>query len=60
MAKIEEFDISPDPTLMEDIGATSFSVADAIVELVANSVDARVGGREARDRGRRLPEMPSA
>jgi hypothetical protein len=41
MAKIQEFDISPDPTLMEDIGATSFSVADAIVELVANSVDAR-------------------
>jgi hypothetical protein len=42
MAQFEEFDISPDPTLMEDIGATSFSVADAIVELIANSVDARV------------------
>jgi hypothetical protein len=27
---------------MEDIGATSFTVAEAIVELVANSIDARV------------------
>jgi hypothetical protein len=33
--------IPPDPTLMEDIGATSFSVADAIIELIANCMDAR-------------------
>jgi hypothetical protein len=35
------YDIAPDPTLMEDIGATSFTVAEAIAELVANSIDAR-------------------
>ena len=35
--------IPPDSTLMEDIGATSFSVADAIIELLANSIDARIG-----------------
>lgn len=34
--------VIPDPTLMEDIGATSFTVPEAIVELVANSIDARV------------------
>lgn len=37
-----EVSISPDPTLMEDIGSTSFTVAEAIVELVANSMDAKV------------------
>lgn len=31
---------------MEDIGATSFTVAEAIVELVANSMDAKVDGSE--------------
>ena len=35
------FEVPPDPSLMEDIGATSFTVAEAIVELVANSLDAR-------------------
>lgn len=42
MSKRHEVSISPDPTLMEDIGATSFTVAEAIVELVANSMDAKV------------------
>lgn len=37
-----KYKIHPDPSLMEDIGATSFTVAEAIVELVANSVDARL------------------
>lgn len=37
----EEFEIPPDRTLMEDIGATSFTLAEAVVELVANSIDAR-------------------
>lgn len=41
MAK-EEYDVTPDPTLMEDIGLTSFTVPEAIIELVANSIDARV------------------
>ena len=27
---------------MEDIGASSFTVAEAVVELVANSIDARL------------------
>lgn len=35
------YKITPDPSLMEDIGATSFTLAEAIVELVANSIDAR-------------------
>ncbi len=39
-----EYSIVPDPALMEDIGATSFTVAEAIVELVANSIDARIPG----------------
>jgi len=38
------YPIPPDKTLMEDIGATSFSLAEAIVELVANSIDARTKG----------------
>lgn len=36
------YDITPDPTLMEKIGFTSFTVAEAVSELVANSFDARV------------------
>ena len=36
------YEVPPDPSLMEDIGATSFTVAEAIVELVANSIDARL------------------
>jgi hypothetical protein len=35
------YKIPPDKTLMEDIGATSFTLAEAVVELVANSIDAR-------------------
>ena len=38
-----EWDITPDPSLLEDIGAGSFTVAEAVSELVANSFDARVG-----------------
>lgn len=40
-------DITPDPSLLEDIGIGSFSTAEAISELVANSVDARVITDEA-------------
>lgn len=40
-------DITPDPSLLEDIGIGSFSTADAISELVANSVDARIITDEA-------------
>lgn len=39
--------IPPDRTLMEDIGATSFTLAEAVVELVANSIDARRTGKSA-------------
>lgn len=38
------FDMVPDISLMEKIGATSFTLAEAIVELVANSIDAKVPG----------------
>jgi hypothetical protein len=38
----KRYDVTPDPTLMEDIGATSFTVPEAVVELVANSIDARM------------------
>lgn len=38
-----DWDITPDPSLLEDIGAGSFTVAEAVSELVANSFDARVG-----------------
>lgn len=37
----KSYKIPPDKTLMEDIGATSFTLAEAVVELVANSIDAR-------------------
>jgi Histidine kinase-, DNA gyrase B-, and HSP90-like ATPase len=33
--------ITPDTSLMEKIGATNFTLAEAVVELVANSLDAR-------------------
>lgn len=46
MGKVATYEITPDPTLMEDIGATSFSVAEAIAELIANSLDARTGEDE--------------
>lgn len=39
--------ITPSPRLMDIIGATSFSVADAIAEIVANSFDAMPEGRQA-------------
>lgn len=38
----KRYPIPPDRTLMEDIGATSFTLAEAIVELVANCIDARL------------------
>lgn len=34
---------TPDPALLEDIGAGSYTVPEAIAELAANSFDARVG-----------------
>lgn len=34
--------ITPDTSLMEKIGATSFTLPEAIVELIANSIDARI------------------
>ena len=37
-----KFNMTPDPSLLEDIGAGSFTVGEAIAELVANSFDARV------------------
>lgn len=33
--------ITPDTSLMEKIGATNFTLAEAVVELIANSLDAR-------------------
>jgi hypothetical protein len=39
---VAKFDMTPDPSLLEDIGAGSFTVAEAIAELVANCFDARV------------------
>lgn len=41
-----KIDVTPDPSLLEDIGATSFEVREAIAELVANSFDARVKGKK--------------
>lgn len=38
--------MTPDPSLLEDIGAGSFTVAEAVAELVANSFDARVGDQK--------------
>ncbi|KAB1184767.1 hypothetical protein GJR98_16990 [Haloferax sp. MBLA0077] len=46
MSKRHSVSINPDPSLMEDIGAASFTVAEAIVELVANSMDAQVEGTD--------------
>lgn len=37
-----EIDTTPDTSLTEKIGAASFTVAEAVAELVANSMDARV------------------
>jgi len=37
----KKYQIPPDQSLMEDIGATSFTLAEAVVELVANCIDAR-------------------
>lgn len=43
---IKIYHIPPDQTLMEDIGATSFTLAEAIVELVANCIDARPSDKD--------------
>lgn len=37
-----EHDITPDPSLLEDIGMASFRTDEAIAELVANSMDAKI------------------
>lgn len=39
---------TPDPALLEDIGAGSYSVPQALAELAANSFDARVGDEKLR------------
>lgn len=41
-------DLTPDHSLQEDIGAGSFTVEEAIAELVANSFDERVGDEPVR------------
>jgi hypothetical protein len=45
MARFIDVPTIPDPSLMVKIGATSFTVAEAVAELAANSFDARVYGR---------------
>lgn len=39
--EVTEYSILPDQSLLKKVGATSFTVAEAAVELVANSIDAR-------------------
>lgn len=46
MARTIEVETIPDPSLMVKIGATSFTVAEAVAELAANSFDARVRERK--------------
>jgi hypothetical protein len=41
MSKQETIDITPDPSLMEDIGSASYTLYQAINELLANTFDAR-------------------
>ncbi len=43
MRKGKTYSNTPDPALLEDIGAGSYTVPEAIAELAANSFDARVG-----------------
>lgn len=38
----DEYDITPDPSLLEDIGVASFRMEEAIAELIANSMDAKL------------------
>lgn len=40
-------DVTPHRSLLEKIGSASFSIAESIGELVANSLDAVVGGKHA-------------
>ena len=47
MARTIEVETIPDPSLIVKIGATSFTVAEAVAELVANSFDARVREKKA-------------
>jgi len=49
MARYIDVQTIPDPSLMVKIGATSFTVAEAIAELVANSFDARVYRKTGND-----------
>jgi hypothetical protein len=44
MAKDIPIDMVPDISLLDKIGATNFTLPEAIVELVANSIDARADG----------------
>ncbi len=44
MLKKKKVNITPSPRLMDIIGATSFTVANAISEIVANSLDAAAEG----------------
>lgn len=45
MAREIDIDMVPDISLLEKIGATNFTLPEAIVELVANSIDARIPDR---------------
>jgi hypothetical protein len=42
MPTTKTYKIVPDPSLQHDIGATSFGMGEAIAEIVANSIDARI------------------
>lgn len=43
----ESIDITPDPSMMEDIGSASYTLYQAINELLANTFDART--KDAKD-----------
>lgn len=44
MSRIKSYRNSPSPKLLEKIGATNLTLADAVAEIVANSFDAAVDG----------------
>ena len=46
MEKVISVDITPDKTLIRKIGQAGYSTANAIAELLDNSIDARIEGRE--------------
>ena len=45
MSRIKSYKNSPSPKLLEKIGATNLTLADAVAEIVANSFDAAVDGQ---------------